>query len=46
MFFPYYPSLIEDPAFKQAFAAAGIKRNIFRLSVHALFIYSTNVKHS
>ena len=39
-------SLIEDPAFKQAFAAAGIKRNIFRLPVHTLFIYSTNVKHS
>jgi hypothetical protein len=39
-------SLIEDPAFKQAFAAAGIKRNIFRLSVHAFMIYVTNIIHS
>ena len=39
-------SLIEDPAFKQAFPAAGIKRNIFRLSVHAFGMYSTNLKHS
>jgi len=39
-------TLIEDPAFKQAFPAAGIKRDIFRFSVHAFLIYSTNVTHS
>ena len=39
-------SLIEDPAFKQAFPTAGIKRNIFGLSVHAFVIYGTNLKHS
>jgi len=46
MFFPNYPSLIEDPAFKQAFPAAGVKRNIFRLSVHALVIYGVKLKQS
>ena len=46
MFFPNYPSLIEDPAFKQAFPATGIKWNIFGLSVHAFVIYGTNLKHS
>lgn len=39
-------SLIEDPALKQAFPVAGIKRNIFGLSVHAFVMHGTNLKHS
>ena len=45
MFFPDYPFLIEDPAFKQAFPAAGIKWNIFGLSVHVFVIYGTKLIH-